>query len=673
MIPRPANTVQLLTADGRFQPTEAAAEYLPYLERLDEDDYRRFLPRHGQGARVRPRGRQPAAAGAARPLGPEPRPGGAPRSAPRYAARPQDHVFPSYREHAVGMVRGIDPVDIVRDCCAASPTAAGTRPSPRQLPPLHARDRLADAARHGLRHGDRSSTARSAPATPTPDEAVIVYFGDGATSQGDVSEAFVFAASYQTPQVFFLQNNHWAISVPGRAPVAHAALSARRADSASRACRSTATTCSRATPSPRSTSTTHAPARARASSRPSPTGWARTPRATTPRKYRTDEEVAVLGGARPDPPLPRLPASSRGVGQALLRRRRRGGAPTSRPMSAAARSQLDGAAAGVDVRPRLQRAASAGRRAEAVARRLRGVVRRGRMSDSRHSTSHVGRDGPTPRRAVPRDGPRTAPRQGAERRPAPGAAGRPPSAAHGRGHRPARRRLPRDRGAAERVRRRSACSTPRSPSPASSAPRSAWRMRGFRPVCEIQFDGFIFPGVRPDHHAARQDDQPARGRAAACPSSSACRTAATSAPSSTTRRARRRTSRTPPACASSARRTPNDAYWMIQEAIASDDPVHLLRAEEPLLAEGRGRPRREPRSPLHASRVVRTRHRRRPLVGHGAMVSVAAPGRRARGRRGHAASRSSTCARSPRSTTARSSTRCARPAAWSSRRRRPAS
>ena len=49
---------------------------------------------------------------------------------------------------------------------------------------------------------------------PDTDEAVIVYFGDGATSQGDVSEALVFAASYQTPQVFFLQNNHWAISVP---------------------------------------------------------------------------------------------------------------------------------------------------------------------------------------------------------------------------------------------------------------------------------------------------------------------------------------------------------------------------------------------------------------------------------------------------------------------------
>jgi pyruvate dehydrogenase E1 component alpha subunit len=49
---------------------------------------------------------------------------------------------------------------------------------------------------------------------PERDEAVIVYYGDGASSQGDVHEAMVFAASYRTPEVFFLQNNQWAISVP---------------------------------------------------------------------------------------------------------------------------------------------------------------------------------------------------------------------------------------------------------------------------------------------------------------------------------------------------------------------------------------------------------------------------------------------------------------------------
>ncbi|WP_449374632.1 pyruvate dehydrogenase (acetyl-transferring) E1 component subunit alpha [Arthrobacter psychrolactophilus] len=42
----------------------------------------------------------------------------------------------------------------------------------------------------------------------------LAYFGDGATSQGDVHEAMVFAASFQAPVIFFCQNNHWAISEP---------------------------------------------------------------------------------------------------------------------------------------------------------------------------------------------------------------------------------------------------------------------------------------------------------------------------------------------------------------------------------------------------------------------------------------------------------------------------
>ena len=45
-------------------------------------------------------------------------------------------------------------------------------------------------------------------------EAVIVYFGDGATSQGDVNEAFIWASVFNAPVVFFCQNNQWAISEP---------------------------------------------------------------------------------------------------------------------------------------------------------------------------------------------------------------------------------------------------------------------------------------------------------------------------------------------------------------------------------------------------------------------------------------------------------------------------
>src|SRR5690606_28272962 len=40
--------------------------------------------------------------------------------------------------------------------------------------------------------------------------------GDGATSEGDVSEAMVFASSFQAPVVFFCQNNQYAISEPVR-------------------------------------------------------------------------------------------------------------------------------------------------------------------------------------------------------------------------------------------------------------------------------------------------------------------------------------------------------------------------------------------------------------------------------------------------------------------------
>ncbi|KRC46883.1 pyruvate dehydrogenase (acetyl-transferring) E1 component subunit alpha [Leifsonia sp. Root227] len=211
--PRPANTVQLLTADGRFQPSELAAEYLPYLERLDEDDYRRLyrdmvkvrafdheaanLQRQGQlGLWVPSMGQEGAQVGSA------------------HAARPQDHLFPSYREHVVGMIRGIDPVGIMG--LLRGTTHGGWDPTDPAVQNFHLYTLVigshtlhATGYAMGITFDGKVGTGN-----PDTDEAAIVYFGDGATSQGDVSEAFVFAASYQTPQVFFLQNNQWAISVP---------------------------------------------------------------------------------------------------------------------------------------------------------------------------------------------------------------------------------------------------------------------------------------------------------------------------------------------------------------------------------------------------------------------------------------------------------------------------
>lgn len=46
------------------------------------------------------------------------------------------------------------------------------------------------------------------------DSAVVTFFGDGGSSQGDVHEAMNFASTWKLPVVFICQNNHWAISVP---------------------------------------------------------------------------------------------------------------------------------------------------------------------------------------------------------------------------------------------------------------------------------------------------------------------------------------------------------------------------------------------------------------------------------------------------------------------------
>lgn len=61
---------------------------------------------------------------------------------------------------------------------------------------------------------DQKLAAATDGAKEQPDAAVIAYFGDGASSEGDVHESMVFASSYKAPVVFFCQNNHWAISVP---------------------------------------------------------------------------------------------------------------------------------------------------------------------------------------------------------------------------------------------------------------------------------------------------------------------------------------------------------------------------------------------------------------------------------------------------------------------------
>jgi pyruvate dehydrogenase E1 component alpha subunit len=59
------------------------------------------------------------------------------------------------------------------------------------------------------------------------DGVVLVYFGDGASSEGDFHEACNLAGVVKAPVVFFLQNNGWAISTPRARQSAALSLAAR--------------------------------------------------------------------------------------------------------------------------------------------------------------------------------------------------------------------------------------------------------------------------------------------------------------------------------------------------------------------------------------------------------------------------------------------------------------
>jgi pyruvate dehydrogenase E1 component alpha subunit len=121
------------------------------------------------------------------------------------ALRPDDFAFTSYREHGVAYCRGVEPADMLRVWRGTA--LSGWDPSPYGVsnPAIVVGSQALHATGYAL--GVALDGASS---------ATLVYFGDGATSEGDVAEAFGFAASYAVPVVFFCQNNQWAISEPVR-------------------------------------------------------------------------------------------------------------------------------------------------------------------------------------------------------------------------------------------------------------------------------------------------------------------------------------------------------------------------------------------------------------------------------------------------------------------------
>jgi 2-oxoisovalerate dehydrogenase E1 component alpha subunit len=118
------------------------------------------------------------------------------------ALAPQDMAFPTYREHGVAWCRGLDPLKLLELFRGVSHGAWDPEKHKFHLYTIVIGDQTLHATGYAM--GVQRDGAE--------DEAVIAYLGDGATSQGDVSEAFNFASVFNAPVVFFCQNNQWAIS-----------------------------------------------------------------------------------------------------------------------------------------------------------------------------------------------------------------------------------------------------------------------------------------------------------------------------------------------------------------------------------------------------------------------------------------------------------------------------
>jgi len=199
--------VQLLGPDGEYVDSVTTADGVTYSVGFTDDEYRELyrdlvtvrrldteglaLQRQGElGLWASLLGQEAAQVGSGRAL------------------RAQDMVFPSYREHGVLYTRGIDPImpfSLYRGVDQGG-WDAGEH--------LFQGYTLVVGAQVLHSTGYAMGITMDGKVGSPDGEAVIAYFGDGATSQGEVNEAFVWAGVFNAPMVFFCQNNQYAISEP---------------------------------------------------------------------------------------------------------------------------------------------------------------------------------------------------------------------------------------------------------------------------------------------------------------------------------------------------------------------------------------------------------------------------------------------------------------------------
>ena len=203
--------VQFLAADGtRVEPSAASAPYLSFLDDVDDEAMRGMLRDLILVRRVDSEGfalqRQGELGLWPSLLGQEAAQVGAGR-----AMRPQDYAFPGYREHGVAWCKGVPPENLLGLFRGVNHGGWDSNENNFHLYTIV----IGNQMLHGVGYAmGVQLDGDVATGDPERDTAVMAFTGDGGTAQGDFNEALVFASVANAPVVFYVQNNHWAISEP---------------------------------------------------------------------------------------------------------------------------------------------------------------------------------------------------------------------------------------------------------------------------------------------------------------------------------------------------------------------------------------------------------------------------------------------------------------------------
>ena len=202
--------VQFLTPEGERIETELNAPYAHYLESIDAEAIKAMyrdmvlvrrvdaegfaLQRQGElGLWPSLLGQEAAQVGMGRAL------------------KPQDYVFPGYREHGLAWTKGVDPENLLGMFRGVNHGGWDSKQNNFHLYTIVIGNQMLHAT--GYARGVQLDGAW-ATGDDTVDTAVVACTGDGGTSQGDYNEAMVFAAVAKSPCVFFVPVSYTHLTLP---------------------------------------------------------------------------------------------------------------------------------------------------------------------------------------------------------------------------------------------------------------------------------------------------------------------------------------------------------------------------------------------------------------------------------------------------------------------------